>query len=159
MLLPQAVLLYLFARDLICRAATQFSDLPGNALTIFLILLIGLGDLVFCALRQPKLSIKLNVDFVWHAPLAADGVDHFSHLRHGANDDRVVIGSTGKFDPSLIGHQTVRALKLGTSDTEPKQAAVVFSLCKIEDLGLLEAIEQHVECFFGTVAIAVKGFG
>ena len=48
---------------------------------------------------------------------------------------------------------------MGTSDTEPKQAAVVFSLCKVEDLGLLEAVKQHIESFFGTVTIAVKGFG
>ena len=122
--------------------------MSGNALTIFLILLIGLGNLVFCALRQPELSIKLNVDFVWHAPLAADGVDHFSHLRHGANDDRVVIGSTGAFSPELIGHQAIGALELGASDAKSQQAAVIFGLRKVEDLGLLEAIEQHVECFF-----------
>lgn len=133
--------------------------MPGNALTIFLILLIGLGNLVFCALRQPELSIKLNVDFVWHAPLAADGVDHFSHLRHGANDDGIVICPTGKFDPGLIGHQAIAALELGASDAKSQQAAVIFGLRKVEDLGLLEAIEQHVECFFGTVAIAVKSFG
>ena len=133
--------------------------MSGDAFAIFLILFIGLGNLVFRALRQPKLSIKLNVDFVWHAPLAADGIDHFSHLRHGTDDNRIVVGSTGKLDPGLIRHQTIGTLELGTGDAQPQQAAVIFGLRKVEDLGLLEAVEEHVECLFGTVAIAVKSFG
>ena len=81
------------------------------------------------------------MDFVWHAPLAADGIDHFSHLRHGANDDRVVVGSAGKLDPGLIRHQAIGALKLGASDPQSQQAAVIFGLRKIKDLGFLEAVE------------------
>ena len=80
--LPEAVLLDLLAGDLFDRAAAQFGDLPCNALAVFLVALVCLGNLVFGTLWQAQLAIELHVYLVGNAPFAADGVHYLAHLRH-----------------------------------------------------------------------------
>ena len=53
-----------------------------------------LGNIVFGALGKSEFAVELDMNLVGYAPFAADGVNYFAHLRHRADDNRIIVGAS-----------------------------------------------------------------